>query len=147
MASSTDYHWMAIKRLLRYLSGISTYILLMTKCYSLELIAYSYVDWEGSSDDQKSTNTFCIFHGDNFVSWKSSKQKVASRSSTESEYPTLSNIAFELLWFKSLLTELYIVCSYIPVFFYNMSTQHIAHRSDEGLYVGKVGSGGECVTS
>jgi len=40
------------------------------------------------------------------VSWKSKKQDVVSRSSTESEYRGLGSISSEITWILKLLTDM-----------------------------------------
>lgn len=47
------------------------------------------------------------------MSWSSKKQKVVSKSSTEAEYRALSLGATEVIWLKSLLSELEIELSQI----------------------------------
>ncbi|KAK8954800.1 hypothetical protein KSP39_PZI002048 [Platanthera zijinensis] len=42
----------------------------------------------------------------NLISWKSKKQSVVSRSSAEAEYRAMAHGATELLWLRTLLTEL-----------------------------------------
>jgi len=37
------------------------------------------------------------------MSWKNKKQSVVSRSSEESEYMAMTNMALELIWIKDLL--------------------------------------------
>ncbi|TXG69550.1 hypothetical protein EZV62_004485 [Acer yangbiense] len=49
-----------------------------------------------------------VGNGPNLISWSSSKQKVVSRSSAESEYRALANGAAELSWIEYILQELQI---------------------------------------
>ena len=53
--------------------------------------------------------------GSSLVSWASSKQKVVSRSSAESEYRSVANGAAELAWLCSLLSELCIPLQQVPL--------------------------------
>lgn len=48
----------------------------------------------------------CVFIGETLVSLASRKQIVVSRSSTESEYKALDDLAAEVAWIISLLREL-----------------------------------------
>ncbi|RVW15299.1 Auxin response factor 12 [Vitis vinifera] len=52
--------------------------------------AYTDVDWVGSIDDRKSTTEYCTFVWGNLVTWRSKKQNVVARSSTETEYRALA---------------------------------------------------------
>lgn len=82
------------------------YGLTLTADTSFVLQCYSDADWASCPDDRKSTGGFCTFLGSNLLSWSSSKQKVVSRSSTESEYRALADGVAELIWLESLLQEL-----------------------------------------
>ena len=39
-----------------------------------------------SKEDKRSTSEYCVFFKGNLILWKSKKQSVVSRSSTESKY-------------------------------------------------------------
>ncbi|XP_062086351.1 uncharacterized mitochondrial protein AtMg00810-like [Humulus lupulus] len=88
MLTPTSTHLQVAKRVLCYLKGTANY------------------DWGSCPDDRRSTSVYCIFHGLNLISCSSAKQKVVSRSSTESEYRALANGASELSWLRSLIGEL-----------------------------------------
>jgi hypothetical protein len=69
------------------------------------ICGYSDADWAGSFD-RKSTIGFYTFVGENLVTWKSKKQNVVARSSTEAEYRAMASTISELIWIKQLLTDL-----------------------------------------
>ncbi|XP_062075012.1 uncharacterized mitochondrial protein AtMg00810-like [Humulus lupulus] len=100
MHQPTSSHWLAMKCIMHYLHGTQTHGLTLTATPSLHLSAFTDTDWASSLDDRHSTGNFCVFLGDSLVSWSSVKQRVVSRSSTESEYHALANLAAELDWFK-----------------------------------------------
>ena len=49
--------------------------------------------------------------GDSLISWRSKKQTVVARSSTEAEYRALAATTAELIWLRCLLQDLGIDCS------------------------------------
>ncbi|RVW46067.1 Retrovirus-related Pol polyprotein from transposon RE1 [Vitis vinifera] len=71
-----------------------------------QIECFTDVDWAGSKADGRSTTGFCVFVGGNFVSWKSKKQNVVSRSSAESEYRAMVQATCEIMWLYHLLTEI-----------------------------------------
>ena len=71
----------------------------------LDVEGHSDADWAGSSD-RKSTSGYFTFVGGNLVTWKSKKQKVVALSSGKAEFRGISKGVCELLWLRSLLTEI-----------------------------------------
>jgi hypothetical protein len=70
------------------------------------IVGYSYADWAGDMNDRRSTSGYCVLMGGNLISWKSKRQTVVARSSTEKEYRVMAHATCELLWLKHLLEEL-----------------------------------------
>lgn len=61
--------------------------------------------------------------------WKSKKQSLVSRTSSEAEYWDMSSIVREILWLRWLLKELELPCeSPTQQFCENQVTQHIANN-------------------
>nr|KYP75364.1 Copia protein [Cajanus cajan] len=106
MSAPTDDHWQGIKRILRYLCGTINHCLHIKSSADLDIAGFSDAYWAISIDDRKSIAGQCVFLGESLIAWSSRKQKVVSRSSTESEYRALVDLAAEVKWIKSLLQEI-----------------------------------------
>uniref|UniRef100_A0A3Q7EX49 Reverse transcriptase Ty1/copia-type domain-containing protein n=1 Tax=Solanum lycopersicum TaxID=4081 RepID=A0A3Q7EX49_SOLLC len=96
MHSPREFHWAAVKRILRYIQSISSHGLFFARQNTKLLHSYSDVNWGGSLDYRKSTTDFAIFLGSHLISSASKKQRAVARSSTEAEYRALANTASEL---------------------------------------------------
>jgi hypothetical protein len=107
MHDPRDSHPQLVKRILRYVQGTSHLGLQLHAQSSDDLIAYSDADWAGCPDTRKSTSGFCVFLGNNLVSWSSKRQQTVSRSSAEAEYRAVANCVAESVWLRQLLRELY----------------------------------------
>ena len=89
MDSLHSIHYAAVLRIHRYVKGTLYHGLHYSSQSSLELHAYSDVDWTSDSIDRYSITGFCFLLGISFVSWRSEKQDVVSHSNTEVEYHAL----------------------------------------------------------
>uniref|UniRef100_A0A6N2K1Z3 Reverse transcriptase Ty1/copia-type domain-containing protein n=1 Tax=Salix viminalis TaxID=40686 RepID=A0A6N2K1Z3_SALVM len=67
---------------------------------------YTYSDWTGNQTDRRLTLGYFMFVEGNLVTWRSMKQKVVARSSTEVEYRGMIHGVCELLWIKQVLQDL-----------------------------------------
>ncbi|XP_076896396.1 katanin p80 WD40 repeat-containing subunit B1 homolog KTN80.1-like [Bidens hawaiensis] len=117
MHNPRQAHWQSLKRVLRYLKGTIHHGLFLNCNSSLTLSAFSDSDWGGVNDAGRSTTAYILYLGTNIISWKSTRQKSVSRSSTEAEYKALANASAEITWTKNLLTELGILINQTPTLF------------------------------
>ena len=114
MHAPTDSHWGAVKRIMRYLRGTTTYGLHITRSSSFALHGFTDADWAGSTDNRKSTCDYVVFLGQTPISWKSSKQRTVAHSSTEAEYKALVDGTAEVIWLQYLLRDLQILSTFTP---------------------------------
>lgn len=106
MDHPTSVHWAIVIRILRYLQGTSNRALLTSSNSSLDLNGFTDSNWASDVNDQRSTTVFAIFLGSSFISWKSKKQEVVSRSSSESEYRAIGHTTTKIIWLRWLLQDL-----------------------------------------
>jgi hypothetical protein len=98
MHDPREPHLHLIKRILRYLKGTLDLSLTLSPSKSHTLIAYSDADWAGCPDTRRSTSGFCMFLGDNLISWSSRRQTTISRSSAKAEYRAIAAAVAESCW-------------------------------------------------
>ncbi|RVW65725.1 Retrovirus-related Pol polyprotein from transposon RE1 [Vitis vinifera] len=127
MQQPTTAHWLSVKRILRYLRGTMQDGLLFSPSSNLTIEGFTDADWGAHLDDRRSSSGYLVYLGGNLVSWSSTKQKVVSRSSAESEYRGLVFATVEIIWMQALLQELCVPIPAIPLLWYdNISAYHMA---------------------
>ncbi|GJT58366.1 ribonuclease H-like domain-containing protein [Tanacetum coccineum] len=89
MHDPREPHFSALKRTLRYVR-----------------------DWAGCPTTRRSTSVYCVFLGNNLLSWSSKRQPTLSRSSAEAEYRGVANVVAETCWLRNLLRELHTPLSF-----------------------------------
>ena len=127
MSSPTVDNWVAVQHILCYLNGAPERGIQYSNHGHNRVKCFTDADWAGSKEDRRSTSGYCVFVGGNLVSWKSKKQGVVSRSSTESEYRAMTQSVCEIMWLHQLLMEVDIK-TVVPVKLWcdNQAALHIA---------------------
>jgi histone deacetylase 1/2 len=131
MAHPLESHWVAVKRILRYLKGSMSVGLRLSPVSTIRtpsLIGYCDADWGSDPDDYRSTSGACVYLGQNMISWWSRKQTVVSRSSTEAEYRSIAVLTTELAWIQSLFHELHLPVKAATIFCDNQSAVALSHN-------------------
>lgn len=127
VSSPTTAHYTLLLQLLHYLHGTISFGLFYPKQNNLTLYGFSDADWGSCLHTRKSISGFCIFLGHSLIFWKSKKQPMVSKSSTESEYRCMAATTSELLWLSYLLQDLKVpIFLPITLFCDNKSAQLLA---------------------
>uniref|UniRef100_A0A1Y1K554 Reverse transcriptase Ty1/copia-type domain-containing protein n=1 Tax=Photinus pyralis TaxID=7054 RepID=A0A1Y1K554_PHOPY len=97
-------HWIAAKRVLRYLKGTRD-LGLQFRRETSPLVGYVDADWGNCHIDRKSYSGYVFMMGRTPIAWESRKQRTVALSSTEAEYMGMSVAAKAASYFKSLCTK------------------------------------------
>ena len=79
-------HWIAAKRVIRYLYRTKDYMLTYRKLDQLEIIGYSDSDFARCRDSMKSTSGYIYLLAGGAISWKSVKQSIVASSTMAVEF-------------------------------------------------------------
>ena len=106
MMNPTFDHWIAVKRVLRYLKGTIDFGLVYVKgVKDLNVMFYSVSDFAGDVEDRKSTSIQVFFLGSLPITWNSLKQKMVTLSSCEAEYIVITSAVCQGVWIARLVME------------------------------------------
>jgi hypothetical protein len=127
MHAPWEPHLNLVKRILRYVKGTLDFSMRLSCSPMTSLTAYSDADWAGCPDTRRSTSGYCVYHGDNLVSWSSKRQTTVSHSSAKAEYRAVAHTVAECCWICQLLGELHHpLFAATVVFCDNVSTIYMA---------------------
>jgi hypothetical protein len=134
-------HYNHVKRVLRYLKGILDHGLHIYSSSPHTLTSYSDADWAGCSDTRRSTSGYCVFLGNNLISWSLKWQVTVSRSSAEAEYRAVAHAVAETVWLRQLLSDLcrpvqqatVVYCDNISAVY--MSSNPVQHRQTKHIEI------------
>ncbi|XP_070799706.1 uncharacterized protein [Pituophis catenifer annectens] len=89
-----EFHWNAVKRVLRYLRGTADVLLMLEpeKGKPAQLSAYLDADWAGDTKSRRSTSDFLILLNVCPIHWHVRQQKFVSCSTAKAEYASLSDM-------------------------------------------------------
>ncbi|TJX47833.1 Ty1/Copia family ribonuclease HI, partial [Soehngenia saccharolytica] len=106
MENPQEEHWVAAKRIFRYLQGTKTHGICFKPGDKIDFRGYSDADWAGDIESRRSTSGYAFMMNGGCISWRSKKQRTVALSSTEAEYMALSEATQEAVWLKVFLCEL-----------------------------------------
>nr|GEZ28371.1 hypothetical protein [Tanacetum cinerariifolium] len=99
-----ECHLHAVKRIFRYLKGHPKLGLWYPES-PFDLVAYSYSEYGGATQDHKSTTGGCQFLGRRLISWQCKKQTIVATSTTEAEYVAAASCYGQVLWIQNQLLD------------------------------------------
>ncbi|GKE86541.1 ribonuclease H-like domain-containing protein, partial [Tanacetum coccineum] len=105
----------ALKQILCYVSGTLDYGLQLFSTFTIDLVAYFDANWAGCPTAQRSTSGYCMFLGNNLLSWSSKCQPMLSRSNAVVEYRGVANAV------DGLVGAVYLSCNPVQ----HQRTKHI----------------------
>ncbi len=106
MANPNTEHWMAVKRIFRYLQGTLQMKLQFGATPSKEVLGYCDADWDGDLEDRRSTTRFVFMIGGGTISWSSKGQPTIALSTIEAKYMANTQTTKEAIWITKLMTNL-----------------------------------------
>ncbi|GJT56475.1 ribonuclease H-like domain-containing protein [Tanacetum coccineum] len=149
MHDPREPHLAALKRILRYVQGTLDLGLHLYASSTTSLVGYTDADWAGCPSTRRSTSGYCVFLGDNLLSWSAKRQHTLSRSSAEAEYRGVANVVAETAWLRNLLRELHsplstatlVYCDNVSAVYMSANpVQHQRTKHIEIVIVNRVGN-------
>ncbi|GJR30738.1 hypothetical protein Tco_1106970 [Tanacetum coccineum] len=108
-------HLEAVKRIFRYIRGISHLGLWYSKGTEIETVVYVESDHAGDYVDRKSTSGVYTFMGCCLTSWFAKKETALAISMTEAEYVSVRKACQQVLWMKQALINYDIRLDDVPI--------------------------------
>jgi hypothetical protein len=99
-------HLIALKRILRYLSGTASLGIKYKRVSKPTIWGFSDADWASDPDKRRSTTGYLFGVAGGPVAWHSRLQPTVALSSVEAEYMAQTFAAQEAAWLKKFLREL-----------------------------------------
>jgi len=99
-------HWLAVKRIFRYLKGTSDVCLIYGGEAPSLIAGYSDFDYAGDVDSRRSMTGYVFALGNSVISGKATMQPTATLSTTEAEYMALTEATKEGIWLKGLVSDM-----------------------------------------
>ena len=106
MENPQDDHWIAVKRIFRYLQGTKTRGIRYNTGDKIDFRGYSDAEWAGDIADRKSTSGYTFMLLGAPVSWGSKKQPSVSLSTSKVKHIALRLTIREGKWIHRLLCEI-----------------------------------------
>ncbi|KAL0349905.1 UNVERIFIED_CONTAM: Retrovirus-related Pol polyprotein from transposon TNT 1-94 [Sesamum radiatum] len=91
-------HWIAAKKVLRYLQRTKDYMLTYRRTDQIEIIGYTESHFAGCQDSMKSTSGYIYMLAEGAISWKSAKQSLIASSVMAAEFIACYEASNQGIW-------------------------------------------------
>ena len=99
-------HWVAGKKVLRYLQKTKNYMLVYRQVKELKLIGFSDSDFAGNyPDSNKSTCGYVFMLAGGAIAWKTMKQTLVTTSTMQAEFIAVYEAVCEGVWIRNFLMQ------------------------------------------
>nr|GEZ70293.1 copia protein [Tanacetum cinerariifolium] len=105
MSAMGELNFFKYYRRRMYLKGHPKLGLWYPKASPFDLVAFSYSDYGGASQDHKSTTGGSQFLGRRLISWQCKKQTIVVTSTSEAEYVAAASCCGQVLWIQNQLLD------------------------------------------
>ena len=126
-------HWTALKRIFRYLKQTKNANLTYggeEEFKNTIINFFSDADW-GNNSDRKSISGYVTIIAGGAVAWSSKKQQTVALSTAEAEYIATTHVAKQVLWHRSLYSELeFNIPTTSTIFTDNQAAISISHHPE-----------------
>ena len=97
-ANPGQQHWVAVKRIMRYLSGTQDASIHYEAKKEVKLTAFADSDFAGDSEKSQSTSGIVLLVNQKPVMWMSRLQSTIALSTAEAEHNAITEAAKEIVW-------------------------------------------------
>lgn len=125
----TKTHWIAVKRIFRYLKGTKNLRLMFSKNAKDYVFGFCDADWASDVNDRKSCTGYVFLRSGGAISWNSKRQPTVALSTTEAEYMALSSATQESMWLKQFEDEIFGSDKTMNIFCDNQSAISLANNN------------------
>ncbi|XP_042485262.1 secreted RxLR effector protein 161-like [Macadamia integrifolia] len=136
-------HWVAAKKVMRYLKGTREYMLTYRASDQLEVIRYSDSNYAGCLDSRKSTPGYIFLLAGGVIYWKSKKQTCVSTSTMEAEFVAFFEATSMAIWLRNFISGLRVVdtiskslrmyCNNVAALYYCKNDKHSSRAKHIGI--------------
>jgi len=120
----SNQHWIAAKRVLRYLKGTMDMNLIYKKTGN-QIIGFADADWASCTVDRRSYTGYCFMFAGGIIIWESKKQRTVALSTAKAEYMSLTEASKEAIHSKNLANDMGILHEKILIYNDNQAAQRL----------------------